>query len=191
MKSFGDVNRSADVSSAGLTRSCHQRRIGHRHRIRALILASLVLGGGCQLPHDAEGTAKRVQGGVMRVGVSAHAPWVTDHDGKLGGVEVELIRGMAKHLDARIEWTRGTEAQLMELLHRHKLDVVIAGLDDTTPWSDRVALTEPYVTVRDPLTGKKQKHVWASAPGESRWLLELDRYLQASQALRLLRESRS
>ncbi|EKD36693.1 MAG: hypothetical protein ACD_75C01404G0002 [uncultured bacterium] len=144
-------------------------------RLLAIAIACLVF--GCNLPQDPRGTFDRVRGGTLRVGMSVAPPWVELANGE-AGVEVELTRGLAGLLQAHIEWTRDSESRLLELLHQGRLDLVLGGLDDQTPWAKKVGLTRPYLEVPDKQTGKSRKHVWAVPPGENRWLLVLDRFLQ-------------
>jgi polar amino acid transport system substrate-binding protein len=113
-------------------------------------MAGLVLlfTAACDFPRDAEGTLERVQGGELRVGVSENPPWVQLAGGRVEGIEPALVRGFAEQLGARIRWIRGTEAELIEALHRRELDLVAAGLKDNTPWSSRLGLSRPYLTTR-------------------------------------------
>jgi ABC-type amino acid transport substrate-binding protein len=124
------------------------------------------------MPRDPEGTFDRVQGGTMRVGVSPQAPW-TELDGdQPGGIEVALLEKFADQVDAQIEWSTGAESELLRQLKTGGLDIVIGGLEKSTPWSKEVGLTRPYLTIQD------EKHVIAVRQGENRWLLELEKFLQ-------------
>jgi polar amino acid transport system substrate-binding protein len=117
------------------------------HRLVAALAAAMVgvAGGGCQYPRDVEGTLDRVEGGTMRVGVSANEPWVTLDGPAPGGVEPEIVRRFAKTIDARIEWVPGDSEQLVEALETGQLDVVLAGLTRASEHRRKVALTRPYV----------------------------------------------
>ena len=75
--------------------------------VGALVLAN------CDFPADPEGTLDGVQGGVLRVGLVHSPPWVDTDGSEFGGVEVELIRDFADELGAEIEWTEGTESELI------------------------------------------------------------------------------
>jgi polar amino acid transport system substrate-binding protein len=111
-------------------------------------LAAALVGlaaGGCQYPRDVEGTLDRVEGGTMRVGVSANEPWVIREGGSPRGVEPAIVRGFARTIDARIEWVPGDSEQLVEALANGQLDLVIAGLTRTSDHRRKVALTRPYV----------------------------------------------
>ena len=135
-------------------------------------VAALLLSGGCNLPQDPEGTLERVRSGSLRVGISENPPWTEWTAGSAAGIEPELLVRFADELHARIEWVPDTEGDLLAALERGELDVVVCGLQDDTPWRDRLGLTQPYLAIGG------AKHVMAVAPGENRFLLELDRFLQ-------------
>jgi polar amino acid transport system substrate-binding protein len=108
----------------------------------------LALAVACDFPRDAEGTLARVRNGTMRVGVSEHTPWVRLASREPEGVEPALLRRWAKQLDARVEWVYGSEAALVEVLRQGAIDVLVAGLQRTTPFASKVALSQPYLTTR-------------------------------------------
>jgi polar amino acid transport system substrate-binding protein len=113
----------------------------------ALALATLL--GACRIPEDPDGTLDRVEGGVMRVGVTESDPWVKLEAGvPIGGVEVALARRFARDLDARIEWVDGREEELIGALKAGSLDLVIGGLTSKSRWKKDVAFTRPYVETR-------------------------------------------
>lgn len=155
--------------------------------MRALVPAVvLMLLSSCDLPRDPEETLQRVRGGTMRVGLTANPPWTTYEGEQPGGIEATLVRQFAETLNANVEWTNGSEAQLMERLHQGHLDLVIGGLDDKSPWTTHAGFTRPYITFAD------KRHVMAVPHGENRWLLELDKFLQGGRAeIRRLVESQA
>lgn len=111
-------------------------------------VAAAVLLLACGIPRDPEGTLERVQGGRMRVGITERPPWATVEDGTPAGVEVELVEGFARSLDAEIDWFPGSEAELLTALEKRELDLVIGGFTDDDPWALKVAFTQPYATIR-------------------------------------------
>ncbi|MEV4712560.1 transporter substrate-binding domain-containing protein [Micromonospora sp. NPDC049374] len=128
-----------------------------------VLVVVLMLATGCGWPRDVGTTRDDVRGGVLRVGVSEAPPWtrVTD-EGAVTGAEAELVRRLARRLDARVEWFPGSESELMAALHGRVLDLVVGGLDAKAPWTTQAALTRSYVTMRTVVavpTG-------VSAPGE-------------------------
>ncbi len=97
------------------------------------------------LPRDPEKTLERVQRQRrMRVGLVENPPWVVRAGSNPAGAEVELATRFAASLGATPEWFWGAEQRHMEALERFELDLVIAGLDQKTPWSKKVGLTRPY-----------------------------------------------
>jgi polar amino acid transport system substrate-binding protein len=137
---------------------------------------------GCDVPRDPEGTCARVRGGTMRVGITEHPPWtVLEHDDP-SGIEVQMLRKLARQLQAEIAWQRGSESQLMEALQGGELDVVIGGMKESTPWSSHVGMTRSYVTFNS------EAYVMVVRQGENCWLLALDKFLHGHKAeiIRLL-----
>jgi polar amino acid transport system substrate-binding protein len=151
-------------------------------RARALSLCTFALAIGCGLPRDPDDTLERVRGGVVRVGVSHNPPWVDITSSGADGIEAELIENIARDLGARIEWTAGAESELLTDLEERKLDVVLGGLTDDSPWKHKVALTRPFF--EDPETRKK--HVLAMPAGENAWLLYVERELRGRDIARVV-----
>lgn len=146
--------------------------------------ALLAVTAGCGIPHDPEETYRRVLRRTVRVGVCEHPPFTVLEEGKPRGIEADLIKGFARQLDATVRWHRGTEGPLIEALGQGKLDVVIGGLKESSPWSSHAGATQPYVEAGG------EKFVMFVRQGENRWLLELDKYLHTRKndaAMRLAR----
>jgi polar amino acid transport system substrate-binding protein len=116
----------------------------------ALILLLALAAGGCQYPRDPDGTLNRVEGGVMRVGVTEAEPFVIMGSGEepAGGAEVELVRRFASDLDARIDWVTGSEEELVDAAKEGQVDLLIGGITAKSRWKKDVALTRPYVATR-------------------------------------------
>lgn len=149
-----------------------------------LAAAPLLPACGSRFPADAAGSLDRITGASLRVGVSPHPPFTrVDEAGDVSGSEADLARAFAARLDATPDWSVGAETSLVPSLHDGELDVLIGGLDDTTPWVSEVALTRPYATVTGP-DGKERSLVMAVRAGENALLTELERFL-AEQAGRL------
>jgi polar amino acid transport system substrate-binding protein len=105
--------------------------------------------GACRIPEDPDGTLDRVEGGVMRVGITESDPWVELEGGApTGGVEVRLVRRFARDLGARVEWVDGSEEELVVALKEGSLDLVIGGLTSKSRWKKETAFTRPYVETR-------------------------------------------
>ena len=114
----------------------------------ALLLAALVA-PACQYPRDPDGTLDRVEGGVMRVGVTESDPWVLlDGEEPEGGAEVELARRFARDVGARIAWVQGSEEELVDAAKEGQVDLILGGLTSKSRWKKDVAFTRPYVETR-------------------------------------------
>lgn len=142
----------------------------------ALVLLVALTGCGMRIPADPHGSIERIEGGTLRAGATEQPPWVDVHDaGEPTGSEPELVEEFAEQLDARVEWTTGSEADLLTALERGELDLVVGGFLDDTLWTDRGAVTRPY-TERETEEGP-QKHVMIVQMGENALLTELETFL--------------
>ena len=128
-------------------------------------------------PADPEGTLDRVTGGELRVGVSHSPPYATvDGSNEPAGSEIDLVRDFAASLDADIEWTEAGEESLMDSLHEGELDLVVGGISDKSPWTDKGALTRPYRETAGS-DGTTRKLVFVAPLGENEYLMTLERFL--------------
>lgn len=145
-------------------------------RLLATMAASALVLAGCgSIPADPDGTLERVQGGVMRVGVTENPPWVELSGGEPSGTEPTLILEFAEQLGAEVEWTVGSEATLAEALEVGELDVVIGGFLEDTPWAEFGAPTRPYITAGT--VEGDEKHVMLTPLGENAFLVALESFL--------------
>jgi polar amino acid transport system substrate-binding protein len=118
-------------------------------RLTVVLLLVAVAAIGCQYPRDPDGTLNRVEGGVMRVGVTEADPWVVLEENRpVGGAEVELARRFARELGARIEWVQGSEEELVDAAKEGQVDLIVGGLTSKSRWKKDVAFTRPYVETR-------------------------------------------
>ena len=156
-----------------------------RDLMAGLTLVSVLSLCGCGLtiPSDPSGTLDAVRGGVLRAGVSPNAPFVdvTGVDDEPtgtepSGTEVEAIEAFADHLDADVEWTIGSEEELVRDLEDGELDLVAGGLTDETPWSDKAGVTRSYDDVTDD-DGSVLKLVMLAPMGENAFISELETFL--------------
>jgi polar amino acid transport system substrate-binding protein len=113
--------------------------------LATMLLAAVPLLISCQYPRDPDGTLDRVSGGTLRVGFTVNEPWVELPGDAPQGIEPELVRGLARELDAQIDWTEGSEEDLVGALEEGQLDLVIGGVTDKTQWTKMAALSRPYV----------------------------------------------
>lgn len=153
-----------------------------RRRLAAAI-ACLV---ACGLPRDPQGTAERVAALGLRVGVVLDSPWAcTSARSALAGADVALIRDLARAQELDVTFTTGGETRLLAALRRFELDLVVGGLVADSPWADEVGFTRDYH--QDP----DGEHVWAVPPGESAWLMQVERFLGGADVAGALARGRA
>ena len=144
-------------------------------------VVAVLAGCGITIPADPEGTLDDVTGGVLEVGIT-HNPPHTDTTGTHPtGTETELVASFAETIDARVQWRRGSEQELVQLLEIGELDLVVGGFSEQTPWSEHVALTRPYgqAVLAD---GSTSGLVMLAPMGENAFLSALERHLDAAMA---------
>jgi polar amino acid transport system substrate-binding protein len=116
--------------------------------LRVATAVVIVLAAGCGIPRDPEGTLDRVDGGSMRVGITERPPWTLLGDDGPAGVEVDLLEGFARSIDAEIEWFEGSQAELLTSLEERELDLVVGGFTDDDAWAQQATFTQPYATIQ-------------------------------------------
>lgn len=145
------------------------------------VSCAALTGCGLAIPADPDGTLERVSGGTLEVGASPNGGFVRVGDDAPEGSEVQLVRELAERLEAGIDWTVGSEEALVRALERGELDLVIGGLTDATPWSERAGMTRPYGEFVDD-DGATHKLVMLVPMGENAFLSEVEAFLMAQAA---------
>lgn len=137
-------------------RSTRERLSRLRAGARACLVASAAIitvvatGCGVSIPADPDGTLDGLRGGTLRAGASIGEPLVQElPDGSPAGPLVDLVDDFAVQEDAAVEWTIGSEETLVTMLEEGTLDIVVGGMTDQTPWSDRAAITRGYPEIED------------------------------------------
>lgn len=142
------------------------------------VLALIVLLSGCSalssIPLDPEGSLDRITGGTLRVGVS-DAPGLVEMEGdRAAGPLADLVAGFAEERDARVQWTAGSEEELVDRLETGDLDLAIGGMTEQTPWLDRASVTRGY----DGIPGAKGRRIVVLLPlGENGLQSALEAFL--------------
>jgi len=144
-----------------------------------LVAIALVLAlAGCgSIPADPDGTLEQVTDGVLRVGASPDDGLISVAGNEVSGDEAELVEDFAETLNARVEWTIGGEERLVGQLDTGKLDLVVGGITDATPWVESAGVTRAYPA----MPGADGRNIVMLVPlGENRFLGELERFLDAA-----------
>ncbi len=122
------------------------RRTSLNLLVVAVVVAAAVT--ACQWPRDPEGTLDRVRGGVLNVGVVDAPPWAESGGATPRGAEVELVNRLARQVGARVDWTEGSESEVVAALEHRAVDLAVGGLANDDPWSDKVTFSRVYLTTR-------------------------------------------
>lgn len=146
---------------------------------RASALALVLVLGGCDFPRDPAGSTERIVGRTLRVGVVDAPGWI-DAQARTGA-EADAVRRFAATLDARPAWRGGSESQLMHALEIGDVDLVVGAIAADSPWDRRVGMSRPYPATRYAASDAEilaPEHVWAVQPGENRFLLRVEAFLE-------------
>ncbi|MBB4004660.1 ABC transporter substrate-binding protein [Aurantimonas endophytica] len=159
-----------------------QVRAGAVIRVARSLLALGILASfaACDLPRDPEGTTERVRGGNLVVGVIEGSPYAALPDQAAQGEEATLALAVARALDPKPVWIRGTGESIFAALESGDVDLAIGGIAASTPWSSHAALSTSIGTME--LAGDTEDRVFALPLGENRWLLEVNRVVRKAQS---------
>lgn len=130
----------------------------------------------CNIPRDIHGTFDRVsKEKVLRVGYSNNPPFIQIKENDTTGIEYRIVDAFSKEMGYKVEYTEGTEAVLMEKLEKYEIDIIIAGLNNKSPWKSKAGFTQPYATVN----GKD--YSLAVPPGENAFLVFVEQFLNRNK----------
>lgn len=133
-----------------------------------------LVGCGLSVPADPDGTLTAVTEGELRVGVSPD-PGLIEEDGAApSGPVAELVNDFAERLDAQPDWALGSEESLVRMLEAGKLDLLVGGFTDQSPWVDRAGMTRGYTQIE----GADGRRIVFLVPlGENAFLAQLETFL--------------
>lgn len=161
-----------DITKLTNTKMTAKNNMAYIKRLSLYCFISLVCIACKNYPKDPNNTLNKVTNGTLVVGYSENMPWVIKTEDEPQGTEAEIIRSFASTLHAKVIWHNGSEEELFKKLENKKIDMIIAGLTDGTPWKTRMAgFTIPYTTI------EKEKHIMAVQEGENAFLAKLENFL--------------
>jgi sRNA-binding carbon storage regulator CsrA len=136
-------------------------------------LLFVTLSGCNDIPADPGKSFENAAISGLRAGYFQNNPWVFESEGRLSGIEPEIINGFASANGFKVTWISGTEEDLMRKLEKKEIHLVVGGFLDDTPWKSRkTGFSKPY------FTDKKEKRVIAIMQGENRLLFNLEKYIK-------------
>lgn len=116
-------------------------------------------------PKDPEGSLKRAKAEKLLVGAINAPPWVVVGENGMTGREVDFVRGFAESLGTRVQWTTGSEEQLMRILQARELHLVVGGITKANPWTKHVGTTNPYYTEKSVVCSREGNKLPANIKG--------------------------
>lgn len=93
-----------------------------------------------------QGTLKRVlDTHTLRVGVSLFTPWtMKNKKGELIGFEIDVANQLAKDLGVKVELKPYDWKDIIPALHKHHIDIIVAGITITPQRALQVSFSQPY-----------------------------------------------
>lgn len=171
------LKRSARRRSARHASSAPGRRFAAVAALAAafsVAFSALALSACAAIPRDPDGTLDRAVGGTLRAGASLSEGLVTDAGGEISGPLADLVEDFAATIDAEVDWTRGSEEDLVDALETGELDLAVGGMTSDSPWIDRVGLTRGYPGI----PGAQGRQIVLFVPlGENALLSALEAFL--------------
>lgn len=119
------------------------------HRVWAtaitLAVSLAVTGCGVTIPTDPDGTLDRVRSsGELRAGATPVGDAVIVDGDDPRGPLVDLVEDFAASEGATVRWTVAGEESLVDALEAGEVDLVVGGMSDATPWSDRASVSRGF-----------------------------------------------
>lgn len=105
-----------------------------------------------------------------------HGPRRVVIDPQPRGADIRLVEGFAETINADIDWVEGSEEWLVRSLEEGRLDLVVGGITEQTPWLDRAGVTRPYTSVGAG-DGTTVGLAMLTPMGENDFLSTLERFL--------------
>lgn len=130
-------------------------------------VAIVILTACTNFPKDPENSFDNARINGLKVGIAVHPPFTIIQNGHLSGTEVKLIEHFAQQNGFNINYTVGTESELISQLEKYQLHLIAGGFDKKTVWIKKAGLSAAY----------DSKHVLMVAKGENKLLYKLEQYI--------------
>lgn len=115
-----------------------------KEAISTLSILMYVLAACKPFPKDPNDTLEGVQNKVLKVGLSAYDS-TANTSARSIDFEISLAKQFAEELNAKIEWVRGPQSEIVELLHYNNLHMAIGGYTSPSPFEKKVSFSRPYL----------------------------------------------
>lgn len=130
-------------------------------------LVLLLFLAGCDYPRDVKHSFTNAQKDHLRVGVIHHPPFVLVENDSMYGVEIDLIKKIAKAHHLQVQFYPDNETNALKKLENFELDVVAGGFKKNTVWRKKAGVTTTY----------DQHHVLLVPKGENKLVYKIEEQL--------------
>ncbi len=140
--------------------------------VRLILGLTLVLAlAACDFPRDPNGTLQRVEtSGEMRTGII--------DDSNNAEASLTLAQSIAQVHSAQPLATQGSAETLLHSLERGDLDIVIGAFAEDSPWTGRVAFTDPANSPNPPDHQPALRAIVQT--GENGWLMAVSKAIEGA-----------
>ncbi|MHA6280524.1 transporter substrate-binding domain-containing protein [Salinimicrobium sp. CAU 1759] len=121
----------------------------------------------CTFPKDSKDSFEEARNSALKVGLTENPPYVILQGEEPKGFEVEMLREFASKEGLKVEFSKGSESELVNKLHKFELHIVAGGMDKKTVWKKEAGLTTTY----------DDRHVFLIPKGENRLLEHLEKFI--------------
>ncbi|MGI0108246.1 transporter substrate-binding domain-containing protein [Salinimicrobium sp. WS361] len=135
--------------------------------MKKTFLLLLTMLTACTFPKDSEGSFEEAKDTSLKIGLVENPPYVITQGEEPEGSEVEMLREFASQEGLQVEFSKGSESDLVHKLEKFDLHIVAGGMDKKTLYKKKAALTTAY----------DQRHVFLIPKGENRLLEHLEKFI--------------
>lgn len=135
--------------------------------MKKVFLLFFALITACTFPRDSEDSFEEAKDTYLKIGLVENPPYVIFQGEEPQGSEVKMLREFASKEGLRVEFSKGSESELMKKLQKFELHIVAGGMDKKTVWKKKAGLSTTY----------DDRHVFLIPKGENRLLEHLEKFI--------------
>jgi polar amino acid transport system substrate-binding protein len=125
---------------------CYQPEF-YMGKLYSVFCVILLLSSCTSFPKDANNTLESVRGHVIRVGLSAYDSSEAA-SGRPATFEMYIINQFAREVNAKVQWVKGSQSEMIQLLEDQHLHLAIGGYKSPSPFEKVVSFSRPYLVAK-------------------------------------------
>ncbi len=104
-------------------------------------------------PKDSKNTLEDARGNILKAGIGAES--LSANYAEPFSYQKKFVEQFAKSLHAEVQWVRGDQSSLTELLHNYEIHMAIGGFVKPSSFKEKVTISKTYYVKRYVVTGVK------------------------------------